>query len=793
MPGNRSTDKNPQTNPLFGGGLLRSALVSGFLVGILLLINRFEVRMYEWAKYLTQEGEFLATFVYFGLVNVNIIILLFLFFIIFRNIAKLIIERKRGVFGSQLRLKLVTSLVLFSVIPSLLFFYLSYSFLTSSMDRWFSTKIKETIVETRNLSEQAFENERKQVLSLASIAAEKINIYSSSEYLRLSSTKKFGLTRVSPGENGFRYYVDWSALTSLKQRFALHDVVSVDKDLQNLWPLGLKVAPNTADSGDKAPDTDKASLVESFRKKVKAGTAELPKTPEPFTHGVGIEGQDFLLGFAPVFYAGASAGLGGDLLAYVVVQRKLKTGILQSLDKIQKEFASLRPSAKYIKLSYRVLLGLMTLIVLFSAVWAGFYVARNITYPIRRLALATKQIAAGNYAVQIPKIAHDETGVLVDSFNHMAKNLDQQKKEIEQSQKELEERGKFTKTVLANVGSGVVSVDSQGNVSSVNNAVFELLNKKPEVIEGKNIASSLGQEFAGLVWRPAEKKLEKADQVTFEVPYKDDHGNKINLGVYAVTLKDDLDRQIGLVIVFDDVTYQANLQRVAAWKEVARRVAHEIKNPLTPIRLNAERALRKFSAEIKPSDKATFDECMQSILSNVDQLTEIVEEFRKFARMPSGKLQSCDLSFELLAVVDNFRLSHPGVAFDVGNVKPGHMVLADKGQMRQVFVNLINNALDAMSSLDQPSLAVRLRRRSNLSGYSVIIEFEDNGIGIPEGQRAQVFEPYYTTRKEGTGLGLAIVNRIINEHGGEIRILDGSGSRASSAGVCFEISFPEVS
>jgi len=455
-------------------------------VGILLLINRFEVRMYEWAKYLTQEGEFLATFVYFALVNINIIILLFLFFIIFRNVAKLIIERRRGVFGSQLRLKLVSSLVLFSVIPSLLFFYLSYSFLTSSMDRWFSTKIKETIVETRNISEQAFETERKQVLSLADLAVEKVRIYSPSEQGKMSDSAKISLIELGLGGGVGRrfFYADLSQLGQLKTRFNLYGVALVGPMYQQLWQL---------DPGVSQP------LIASFDEKLKSSLIELPKTPEAFTQGIGLEGQDFLLGFAPVFYSGAS----GEMLGYVVVQTKLQTDVLETLDRIQNEFASLRPSAKYIKLSFRVLLGLMTLIVLFSAIWAGFYVARNITYPLRRLALATKQIAAGNYAIQVPKIAYDETGILVDSFNHMATNLGKQQQEIELSQKALEDRGQFTQAVLANVGSGVVSVDPDGKVSTVNNAVFELLQQQPQSIEGQDVVASLGADFARAVWKPA--------------------------------------------------------------------------------------------------------------------------------------------------------------------------------------------------------------------------------------------------------------------------------------------------
>jgi two-component system nitrogen regulation sensor histidine kinase NtrY len=765
------------------------------LITILLLINRFEVRMYEWAKYLTQEGEFLATFVYFALVNINIIILLFLFFIIFRNLAKLIIERRHGVFGSQLRLKLVASLVLFSVIPSLLFFYLSYSFLTSSMDRWFSTKIKETIVETRSISEQAFDNERKQVQSLANLAVEKVVLYTPSEYLRLSPKRQAALFPVATGGNGFRYYADWSALSSLQKRFGLHAVEAVDQNFHKIWPIQFRNSPTDADDSVKKKSAlmDLMDLMGVFTERIAAETVKVPDEPEAFTRGVGLEGQDYLLGFAPIYDNQAS----DSFLGYVVVQRRLKTGVLQSLDRIQREFASLKPSAKYIKLSYRVLLGLMTLIVLFSAIWAGFYVARNITHPIRKLALATKQIAAGNYQIQLPKIAHDETGVLIDSFNHMAQNLDQQKQKIETSQRELEERGRFTSAVLANVGSGVVSVDPKGNVSTVNKAVFEVLGILPREIEGESLSVALGAKFGRTVWAEVSAKLKSSEHVTFEVPYKDEKGSETTLGVYAVQLLDDQNAQIGSVIVFDDVTYQTNLQRVAAWKEVARRVAHEIKNPLTPIRLNAQRAKRKFSGLLSQSDRGVFDECMDSILSNVDQLTEIVEEFRKFSRMPSGQFASCDLSAEIHSVVENFRLSHPGVSFDMSAVGTGILVRADRSQMRQVFVNLVNNALAALEGLSDPKVALTLKKGSSASGQKeVVIAVADNGRGIPMHERLQVFEPYFTTRKEGTGLGLAIVNRIVNEHDGEIKIVDGLARPDTgdlpSVGIQFEIHLPEV-
>jgi len=374
----------------------------------------------------------------------------------------------------------------------------------------------------------------------------------------------------------------------------------------------------------------------------------------------------------------------------------------------------------------------------------------------------------------------------------MATNLGKQQQEIELSQKALEDRGQFTQAVLANVGSGVVSVDPDGKVSTVNNAVFELLQQQPQSIEGQDVVASLGADFARAVWKPALKKLDSADQVTFEVPYKNEHGHAINLGIYAVNLKDEDSNFLGSVVVFDDVTYQANLQRVAAWKEVARRVAHEIKNPLTPIKLNAERALRKFASGLPEKERSTFDECMRSIVKNVDQLTDIVEEFRKFARMPSGRLQSCDLSYDILGVVEDFRLSHPHVEFDTSGVASGYSVSADKSQMSQVFVNLINNALDAVVGTQSPELIVRIGGEEKGTKNFVIIEVEDNGVGIPADQRLQVFEPYYTTRKEGTGLGLAIVNRIINEHGGEIKVLDRSFPTPGAMGTRFEIRLPEV-
>jgi two-component system nitrogen regulation sensor histidine kinase NtrY len=409
-------------------------------------------------------------------------------------------------------------------------------------------------------------------------------------------------------------------------------------------------------------------------------------------------------------------------------------------------------------------------VIIFAATWCGIYLSRGITVPIQKLAEGTHEVAQGNWDYQIEGGRDDEIGVLMQSFNQMTGDLKQIKLE-------LERRGTVVETLLANIGAGVVSVDPAGKITTWNKAAEQFLGVPSERAVGRRYQEVFHDETLREIRGIVDSVMDR-ETVERELRLALPNGLR-TLMVNAATLRDDDGSILGVMLFLEDITQIQKVQRMEAWREVARRIAHEIKNPLTPIQLSAER-LRKRYAKMLQGDGAILDKCTTTIIQQVDELKKLVNEFSQFARLPTAQLVSSDLNEIVREALFLFKEGHDGVQFQFNGAIIPPLEL-DREQIKRVLLNLLDNAVAAVGGNGE----VRLSTRHDPVRAVVTLEITDDGCGLAPEIRTRIFEPYFSTKENGTGLGLTIVRQIIEDHRGYIRVWpnDPKGTR-------FTIEFP---
>jgi two-component system nitrogen regulation sensor histidine kinase NtrY len=481
----------------------------------------------------------------------------------------------------------------------------------------------------------------------------------------------------------------------------------------------------------------------------------------------------------------------GEHLGAVVVNSFIPFEHARKLASIRaalEEYRTLQPTAGHIRSAYQLQLLLAFLVVLLLASWMGLRLAKGVTGPIRALAEGTAEVARGNLDVVVERSSDDEIGFLVQSFNRMTHDLRNARARIERSNDELERRRRYLETVIGTIGSGVVSLDADGRIHSINPAAARYLDIAPgEEAVGRRIAEvarrpELLDGLAGVPYPGAAQRFRR--QV--EVPVGDD------LATVLVTLEvltGESGEPLGTVVVFDDTTQIVKVQRMEAWREVARRIAHEIKNPLTPIQLSAQRIRRRFGDRLAgdPEDAKVLDECVDSISNHVEGMKHLVDEFSNFARLPSAEPRPDDLNRIVSDAVASYAGTH-GVSFETELDEQLPTIRVDREQIRRAIDNLIDNAIAAVRGEDGSSQGgghVRIRTEYDPALANVKLEVSDDGEGIRSGDRRRIFEPYFSTKRQGTGLGLAIVSRIVADHHGYVRVHD-----AAPKGTRFVVELP---
>jgi two-component system nitrogen regulation sensor histidine kinase NtrY len=478
---------------------------------------------------------------------------------------------------------------------------------------------------------------------------------------------------------------------------------------------------------------------------------------------------------------------------YLYAARVLDPRVVEQLRATQEsvgEFANLEARRLGIQIAFALMFAVIALIVLLSSAWIGLDFANRLVAPIRRLIGAAKVVSTGNLHIQVP--VHRSEGDLAqlgDTFNKMTQELRTQHDDIVRARDLIDSRRRFTEAVLAGASAGVIGVNADGRITILNRSAERLIACAESAALGRPLAD-VAPELAD-IFQAARNGNQRLVQRQVAVSR---NGQERNFSV-RVTSEQAPQSEHGYVITIDDVTELVLAQRSSAWADIARRIAHEIKNPLTPIQLSAERLRRKYGKSIS-DDPAVFEQCTETIVRQVDDIKRMVDEFSRFARMPKPVIAAEDLADTVRQVVFLMRVGHPDIDFEVelpAEAMPAHF---DRRLISQALTNIIKNATEAISAVppaqagegsaaERGRIAVSVRR----DGKEVVIDVIDNGIGLPKENRARLLEPYVTTREKGTGLGLAIVGRILEEHGGRIELRDAAEKIKGARGAWMQLRF----
>ncbi len=678
---------------------------------------------------------FVNSIFFFGLLNLNILILITLCWLVFRNVGKLFLERRRKVLGSALKTKLVIAFLAFSIIPTLVLFVISAAYINSSFDKWFSIKVQNTLQASLEITGTYYRNTQ----ATAAHFAEHIAV---------------GILRRPAQLSIETFLLDQRELLALDAVEFYRD--PLDERILALRPRSegeIEFPRLTLELLDRAFGGEKVPVMQHV------GTGDLIRYLVP-----------------------VRASAGAPVQGVISVSTYIPISIVNKVDEIASvfdDYKEVNPLKYPMKTMYFVILILITLVILFVAIWIGLYLARELTVPLERLVFGAREVGAGNLDVTISGSGHDEIAVLVDSFNTMTRDLRVNRERLNEANLNLEKRRAQIETVLANIGTGVIVVDRDRRLTTFNRALESLLQIPAREAIGKSVGEVFPMEDApvfDLVEQTFDlENIRSRGQAPISGRWKlkaDTQGLVLN--AVATPLWDVSEaRPWGVVVVIDDITHLMKDQREMAWREVARRIAHEIKNPLTPIKLSAQRLQRQLS-NYRGREASLLQECTDTIIKHSDELKEMVNEFSNFARLPEISTARHDLNVAIREVSALYVQAHPEIHFrEAYEVKLPPFDF-DRDQIKRVMINLLDNAVAAVQSRNQPSGAAPLsisittyfHERLKLG----LIEIKDSGPGMTEEVRARVFEPYFSTKKEGTGLGLAITKRIINDHQGYIRV-----------------------
>jgi two-component system, NtrC family, nitrogen regulation sensor histidine kinase NtrY len=729
-PPRRTSTRRPfRDNPrLILAGIV--ALVA-ILVAILAIANRTP----------RLAPDFLSEVVLYALSAADLTMLAALVFVLARNIVKLIVERRRALPFARFRAKLVALLLGMTLVPALLVLVVGSELIRESVDQWFNAPMDEVLSSANKIAGDYYQERQALVSDHASRLA------------RALSAVDLTAADVRP----------------------IRDLVKPDVMLQRVKMVQVLRADR---GGDGLPRVESVFDVEATGMPAGYGSASAERLAMQALSGRADTRSIETLGSS------------GDLLhAAAVIKSKdgKPTGVVVATDYLTGDLAarSRRMTQAFenynqLRVLKRPLTGvylsfflMVTLLILVGSTWMGLYLTKRITRPVQMLAAAAREIGAGRLDQRIEPQSNDEFGSLVDDFNTMAgelaasrRKVDRSTIELERKHQEVEGRRRYIETILERITTGVVSVDAGGAITTINSAAARLLGLSRSSV-GQPVQAAFArpdlESIAVLLAGAGRSRTEPAAQ---EIAIPRD-GQELHLAVVATALVGESGASAGAVLVLDDVTPLIRAQKVAAWREVARRLAHEIKNPLTPIQLCAER-LRRHFAGAAPAAKALVDECTTTIVGEVESLKGLVDEFSQFARMPAPRTVPTDLAqliTETLALYNGI-LTEVRIARRFAPEVP--LVRLDVEQVRRVIINLVDNAIEAMERRGEIVVETQLDRANSIARVIVA----DDGPGIPPAEREKLFLPYYSTKRRGSGLGLAIVRRIIAEHGGSVEVTD---------------------
>ncbi len=707
----------------------REGFIIFFSLVLIIVLTALEIHLTRLSSDVPMGGNILI----FGMINVITLLIILFIYLLARNIFKLVMERRLKKLGARLRTKLVVAFVGLSLIPTMLLFFVSAGYITTSIQNWFNKQIETSLDESMEVAQIYY----KTSAANAIYYGQQI-----SEFIRE------------------RKLINEDNLPQLKQLI---------KQKQKEYNLGV------------------VEVFSAQREElVRASNPNLPisefTNPSSADLDVGLQGKelsrvnsigkaDLIRGIVPIY----STWNQNDVVGTVVVNYYVPNSLVSKMREITTsyhEFRQLKILKKPITTTYILTLLLITIVIVTLAVWFGINLAKSMTDPIQELADGTKQIADGNLEIELSGGGSDELGQLIQAFNKMTADLRINRQALSLanenligSNQELEERRRYMETVLKHISAGVIATNSLGIITTINSSAERLLQIKNSDVVGRHFREVLRSSQLGLVKEMLRDIVTNKQNVLNRQIEIQINEARFTLQVNLTLLMDDNNEFIGTVAVFDDLTQLMKAQRMAAWREVARRIAHEIKNPLTPIQLSAQRLRKRYLSRFD-SDDQVFDQSTQTIIKSVEELKTLVNEFSQFARLPASVPALNNLNEIITEAVSLYSEAHRHINFSSVSDEQMPELMLDRDQIKRVIINLLENAVASIEENGSILVKSLYDRVLNMATFSV----SDTGHGISQEDMPRLFEPYFSTRKSGTGLGLSIVNTIITDHHGFIRV-----------------------
>jgi len=659
-----------------------------------------------------------------SLLVINIAGVLILFVLFVGNLGRLVREYRTHVPGAKLKARIVTMFIGLAALPLLVVFYFSMQFINQGIDTWFNVEVEKGLNNALALTEAVLDiRQREHLIATREIARR---------------------------------------LGQLSERQLLFEISSLRRD------SGASELTLFGDS-NRIIATSSDSSAGTMPKPLPDEVLLLLQQDRPFVSLDPLDDGSYEIRTAWVVTAAGRADPVGILLAHFPVTERLGR-MANSVETSNTEYQRLLFLRKPLKSTFTLTLSVVLLLSLLAAIYGAFVLARRLVAPIQALVAGTRAVAKGDFDMRLPQPSKDEIGFLVSSFNDMTQRLASARREASLSQALVEAERRNLEVILARLSTGVVALDSDLRIRSANQASGAILNVDLENRVGEllvDVAENepLLEQFVDVAQvHLAAGETEWREQIVL----RGEVGRRV-LTCACTTLPGDEDRPAGYVVVFDDITALLQAQRDAAWGEVARRLAHEIKNPLTPIQLSAERMRRKYLDTMNPDDAQVLDRATHTIVQQVESMKEMVNAFSDYARAPDMDIERFDVAELAHEVVDLYRAQESSVTIAVQVDPTMPRLEADIGRIRQILHNLIRNSIEALETQNDGEIELSVSA-GEYEGIDVInIRVEDNGPGFETGAIAQVFDPYVTSKPKGTGLGLAIVKKLVEEHAGTIR------------------------
>ena len=646
------------------------------------------------------------------LLNINLLLILLLVFIIARILIKTNIEKKRGVYGSKLKTKLTLTMLSISLISSFTLFIIATTFFYVAMDKWFSQKIEDTIDTTVELSQLYYDDLFERY--------EKIGKHLAGQIEKKGILEKPDTLRTFIKREGQAHFLDY---------LAVYDMAGAV--LQSQGKMDAAVV-------QRLLAISKATAKEKRLRQI------LPmEGGEVAVLGVGM------------------ADTSGNPAALLVLGEKISfrgTESVKQITRTGEEFKESRPYKKVLKWSFIIPLFLITMLSIFFSVWVGVKMATEITVPLEKVREGAAIIAKGSFDINLEDRGKDEIGTLVSAFNQMAR-------ELKVTKAEIEEKRKYMEVILDNVATGIITTDEKGNILLLNRAAKAILGVERDDWMGRPLKTILGSEFRKIIrFFQSEMKGESTGSVVREMRLSLKR-DMVYLRASLTVLRDEAGRVEGYIGTFDNITHILRGEKLATWREIAKKLTHEIKNPLTPIKLSAERIRRRLLPQAEGKEKEILDETTAVILSASDDIKAIVNELTKLTHTATAQTFE-DINAIVEETVGLYKNLYQNIDFhfEKEHVPKFRM---DKDQVKRALINLVTNSIKA---IDSEQGVVTLTTRYEKNRGLAFVEIADTGPGIRDEDKGRIFDPYFTRNRDGMGLGLAIVNSIILEHHGKIHV-----------------------